>query len=100
MLLVLPLRVRRKITTKERLVRKPRTCNLNGKEICVRWKVFPLEQMKEFQHQRKMHDGEFMMKVSTKRRVSILTVGAIQKSILEIDLFWKIVIKYHRWIEI
>ena len=47
-MLVLPLRVRRKMVTKMRLVRKPRKGSLDGKEIYVKWKVFPLEQMKGF----------------------------------------------------
>ena len=59
MLLVLPLRVRRRLVTKRRLVRKPRKGNLDGEEIYVKWKVFPLEQKKGFQLQRKMQDGEF-----------------------------------------
>ena len=46
MLLVLPLRVRRRLVTKKRLVRRPRKDSLDGKEIYVKWKVFPLEQMK------------------------------------------------------
>ena len=50
MLLVLPLRVRRRLVTKKkvRLVRKPRRGSLDGKEIYVKWKAFPLEQMKGF----------------------------------------------------
>lgn len=48
MLLVLPLRVRRRLVTKGRLVRKPTKGSLDGKEIYVKWKVFPLEQMKGF----------------------------------------------------
>ena len=48
MLLVLPLRVRRRLVTKGRLVRKPTKDSLNGKEIYVKWKTFPLEQMKGF----------------------------------------------------
>ena len=48
MLVVLPLRVRRRLVTKERLVRKPRKGSLGGNEICVKWKTFPLEQMKGF----------------------------------------------------
>ena len=48
MLLVLPLRVRRRLVTKVRLVRKPRKGSLDGKEIYVKWKAFLLEQMKGF----------------------------------------------------
>ena len=48
MLLVLPLRVRRRLVTKGRLVRKPRKGRLDEKEIYVKWKTFPLEQMKGF----------------------------------------------------
>ena len=48
MLLVLPVRVRRRFVTKGRLVREPRKCSLDGKEIYVKWKVFPLEKMKGF----------------------------------------------------
>ena len=48
MLLVLTLRVRRRLVTKERLVRKPRKGSLDGKEIYVKWKAFLLEQMKGF----------------------------------------------------
>ena len=36
MLLVLPLRVRRRLVTKGRLVRKPRKGSLDGKEIYVK----------------------------------------------------------------
>ena len=45
MLLILPLRVRRRLVTKGRLVRKPRKGSLDGKEIYVKWKMFPLEQI-------------------------------------------------------
>ena len=48
MLLVLPLRVRRRLVTKGRLVRKPRKGSLDGKKIYVKWKAFLLEQMKGF----------------------------------------------------
>ena len=48
MLLVLPLRVRRRLVTKGRLFRKLRKGSLDGKEIYVKWKAFPLEQMKGF----------------------------------------------------
>ena len=65
------------------LVRKPRNGSLDGEEIYVKWKVFPLEQMKGFQLQRKMHDGEFMMNVSTKMRVLVLVVEVVE------NLFWK-----------
>ena len=56
LLLVLPLRFRRRIVTKGRLIRKSRKGSLDGKEFYVKWKVFPLEQMKGFHLQRKMHD--------------------------------------------
>ena len=49
MLLVLFLRVRRRLMTKGRLVKKPRKGSLVREEIYVKWKVFPLEQMKGFQ---------------------------------------------------
>ena len=48
MLLVLPPRVRRRLVTKGRLIRKPRKGSLVGEEIYVKWKVFPLEQIKGF----------------------------------------------------
>ena len=48
MLLVLPLKGRRRLVTKGRLVRKPRKGSLDRKEIYVKWKMFPLEQMKGF----------------------------------------------------
>ena len=51
--------------------------SLNGEEIYVKWKVFPLEQIKGFQLQRKMHDREFVMNVSTKMKVLVLVVGVV-----------------------
>ena len=48
MLLVLPLRVRRRLVTKGRLVRKPRKGSLDGETIYVKWKVFPLEEIEGF----------------------------------------------------
>ena len=74
-MLVLPLRVRRRLVTKGRLVRKPRKDSLDGEEIYVKWKVFLLEQIKGFKLQRKMHDGEFIMNVSTKMKVLVLVGG-------------------------
>ena len=86
MLLIFHLRVKRRLVTKGRLVRKSRKGSLNGEEIYVKWKLFPLEQIKGFQLQRKLHDGEFMMNVSTKKKVFSISSGSCLKFILEIDL--------------